>query len=177
MQLRAEWVPGGTALLLCLTGLVACAQSGSSKNKEEPQSNTERAVPVQVQVKTDKKSYRSEEPIKITMTVKNRQKSAVTLQFSSGQRFDLEIRRGKNKNGEKVWQWAEGRMFTMALGSQTLKPTETMTFTTTYSQEEVTKTTGKAPPPLTAGTYTLFGTLTTMGRTPRPFGTTTFTVK
>lgn len=177
MRLRYEWVPGGIAILLCLMGNIACAQSGSAPDSEEPPSQNGRSVPVLVQVKTDKKTYRPGDTIKITLTVKNRQKSDVTLQFSSGQRYDLEIRRGKTKEGEKVWQWSEGRGFTMALGSLTLKPNETKTYTTTYSREEVEKMTGKAHPALTPGTYTLFGTLTTMGRAPRPFGTTTFTVK
>lgn len=138
---------------------------------------TERAVPVRVTVGTDKKVYRSGEPIKITLLAKNTQKSDVSLQFSSGQMFDIEIRRGKDKNGEKVWQWAEGRMFTMALQSKTLTTNQSLTFQESYGSKEMERANGKPAVKLTPGIYTLVGTITTMGRTPRPFGTTTITVK
>jgi hypothetical protein len=161
---------GGAAVLLCLGWGSACARG------DEPKGDEDRSVPVQVTVKTDKKVYRSGDPIKMTLTAKNTQKSDVVLRFSSGQQYDIEIRRGKNKNGEKVWQWAEGRMFTLALVNTTLQSGKTQTYNVTYGIE-MSPTTGKPVPKLTPGTYTIVATLTTMGRTPRPFGTTTFTVK
>ena len=161
---------GGIAALLCQVRGVASAQNA------QPQGDDDRSVPVQVTVKTEKQTYRSGDPVKITLTVKNTQKSDVALRFSSGQQYDIEIRRGKTKNGEKVWQWSEGRMFTMALISTKLAPGKSQTYLVTYGVE-VSPETGKAVPKLTPGTYTIVATITTMGRTPRPFGTTTFTVK
>jgi hypothetical protein len=163
-----QW--GGIAALFGLIWGVASAQ------KSEPQGDDNRSFPVQVTVKTDKRIYLSDDPIKMTITAKNTQKSLVSLQFASGQQYDVEIRRGKNKNGEKVWQWSEGRMFTMAIINTRLAPGKTQTYNVTYGSE-VSPATGKAVPKLTPGTYTIFATLTTMGRAPRPYGTTTITVK
>lgn len=126
-------------------------------------------VPVAVNLKTDKKTYAPNEPIKMTINVKNTTKQTVKLPFASGQKYDIEIRRGKERNGEKVWQWSRGRMFAMMLSTLPVPPGKTIIFTETYDPAK--------EKPLTPGTYTITATVTTRGRTPRPYDIETIIVK
>ena len=41
----------------------------------------------------------------------------ITFNFRNGQRYDFII---ENEKGEKVWQWSQEKMFTMALGREIL---------------------------------------------------------
>lgn len=131
----------------------------------------EMIVPVAVGVKTDKKTYTANDPIVMTITVKNATRRPVKLPFATGQRYDIEIRRGTARTGEKVWQWSRNRMFNMMVMTQVLQPGKSLMFTETFkpSQEQA--------PVLSRGTYTITATLTTSGRTPRPFGSTVITVR
>lgn len=153
-------LPFLTVACLALTINVASAQK---KRTETPLPSNSK--PVAITIKADKASYSPEEVIKFTLTAKNSTKETARLQFSSGQRYDIEIREGKNGKGKRVWQWSEDKMFTQALGDLTLAPN----MTTGYSE--------KAFAPKDAGAYTARVTLTTIGRVPRAFGMTTFTVK
>jgi hypothetical protein len=131
-------------------------------------------LPVVLTVKTNKKSYTAKEPIHVALTVSNPKKTGaktVTLSFSSGQQYDLELWRGPKKSGEKVWQWAQGKMFTMMLTSRKLDPGKSHTYKETYDPAKL------ETPALLPGTYRLIATLTTIGDAPRPRAETTFTVK
>ena len=110
-------------------------------------------------------------PVAITVTVKNRGKEPVSLQFSSGQKYDIEIRRGRDKKNEQVWLWSRGRMFIQALASVPIAAGKSLTF------NEVFRPSAAGAPPLSPGYYTLSAYLTTMGRTPRPADSTVFRVK
>lgn len=135
------------------------------------QTRAEIVVPVAVSVRTDKKIYRSHEPIQITITVKNATKNAVKLTFPTGQRYDIDIRRGSDPKNPKIWQWSHGQMFTQMVSSVSMPSGKTLTFSETYrpGQEQA--------PVLTPGTYTITATLTTMGHGNHPFGTTRITVR
>jgi hypothetical protein len=115
------------------------------------------ATVVQLQVTTDRPTYAAGDPVKVTITVTNPGPSPVTLQFSSAQKYDIEVRRG----GQVVWRWAADRMFTQALSSLTLGPREKKVFTETWKQQD------NNGQPVGAGTYELVAILTTMGQ-PRP---------
>lgn len=148
--------------MACLTLTIGVASAQKKRTETPLPSNSK---PVAMTITTDKATYNPEEVIKFTLKANNIHKEAARLQFSSGQKYDVEIREGKNGKGKRVWLWSEGRMFTQSLGSITLAPKAT----TNYSE--------KAFAPKEAGTYAARVTLTTMGRTPRAFGMTTFTVK
>jgi hypothetical protein len=126
-------------------------------------------VPVAVSIKTDKKTYAANDPIKMTIIAKNPSKQTVNLPFATGQKYDIEIRRGKEPNGERVWQWSRGKMFTMIVTSQAVAPGKALTYKQTYDPAK--------EKPLMPGTYTVRAVLTTSGRAPRPYGVTTLTVK
>lgn len=135
-------------------------------------------VPIVLTLKTDKKTYASHEPLQMTLLLKNTTQAPIRLDFSSGQRYDIELRREKGTKGELVWQWARERMFTMALGSVTLAPGKPQTYAETYTPKSANGQAASATmPTLSAGTYTLIATITTMGEKPRPTAQTTITIQ
>lgn len=88
----------------------------------------------------------------LTLAVENVESDPVTLAFRDGQRAEFVAERagaepgglgtetegsGRETGGEEaVWHWSEGRMFTMALGSEELPPGESVTETATWSDPE-----------------------------------------
>ncbi len=147
----------------CLTLVAGTVFAQKSRRDVPPLPSN--SIPVQVTVKTDKSVYSPEDSMTITGTTKNIQKDKIALQFSSGQRYDIEIREGKDGKGKQVWLWSKDKMFTQSLGNTPMTPNLTLTFTE------------KTPAPKFVGVYTVRFTITTLGRTPRAFGMTTFTVK
>jgi len=88
-------------------------------------------------------------------TARNTSSQPVTLQFRSGQRYDLVIR---DSTGRQVFQWSEGRAFTMALGNIELKEGD-QTFV------EAVRLADRSGRPLPEGRYTLEAWLaTTQGK-------------
>lgn len=171
----------GTAIALaaCLALGVACAQSappGPKQIPSGPAAAPEVSVPVVLKVKTDKKLYRTKEPVKMTLTAKNTGKSKVSLNFSSGQRYDFVISRGKGASMQTVWKWSQNRMFPMMIDTVSLEAGKSLTFTETCAPGEKGAD-GKPIPEMSPGTYTVSAILTTMGRTPRPMTSTTIQIK
>ena len=68
---------------------------------------------------TDQPVYRPGQPILITFEVFNHTPAPVRIGFTSGKRFDVVI---EDDKGGEVWRWSAGRMFTMAMGRETLGP-------------------------------------------------------
>lgn len=66
--------------------------------------------------------------VELAYTVENTGDEPVTLSFSDGQRAEYVAER----DGETVWQYSDGRMFAMALGSLELAPGQEETFTATW---------------------------------------------
>lgn len=159
------------AACFCSAALAAFAQP------ERPAgSGPAASAPVTVSVRSDKKSYGPKDPIKLVLTARNAGKTAVKLMFSSGQKYDFEIRKGKTPSGERIWQWSAGRMFTQMVTWSTLQPSKSLTFTETFTPGE-TGPDGKPVKALDPGTYTATGIVATGGRTPRAMASTTFVVK
>lgn len=115
---------------------------------------------LQLALTTDKPAYRSGEPIEFTLKVTNRSGQAIVFEFSSSQRYDLEI---ADSSGARVWQWSSGRMFAQMMGSERLAPGETREYRERFSA------------PLSPGTYRATGIITASGAALR--GSTTFTVR
>jgi hypothetical protein len=111
----------------------------------------------QLRLTTDRPAYPAGATVALTLTVTNAGSAPVTMQFSSGQKYDFEVRRA----GQVVWRWAADRMFTQALTNLTLAPGERKVFTETWKQQD---NQGQVVP---AGTYEVTATLTTMER-PQP---------
>src|SRR5689334_3743691 len=126
MQVRQSITPADGVI-----GLLASVGVGSisAQNPTDPKSarpgekqrpvTPEHSGPVALTVTTHKQTYNDTEPIHITLTAKNTTKPPYTLRFS-GQKYDIEIHKGKAGNGEKVWQWSRGQMFIMSILSAAL---------------------------------------------------------
>jgi hypothetical protein len=106
---------------------------------------------------SDRKTYAVGAPVLLTMSISNPARPTITLQFSSGQHYDFEVRRGR----QVVWRWSAGRMFTQAVTNLTIGPGERRVYSETWNQRD---NNGQPVPP---GTYGAIGILTTMAR-PQP---------
>jgi len=114
-------------------------------------------APLQVTLRTDKKEYRAGEPVQITLEARNAGGAPLTLQFSSGQKYDLEVRRGETP----VWKWSHDRFFTQAFVQVPLAPHQSVVYHETWKQQDDQ---GRPVPP---GDYQITGYLTTY-QTPSP---------
>jgi len=110
-----------------------------------------------MRLSSDRKTYAAGAPVRFTLSVINEGRAPVAMQFSSGQKYDIEVRRG----GQPVWHWAADRMFTQVLTSLTLSPGERKSFSETWKQQDDS---GRPAP---AGEYEAIATLATTTR-PRP---------
>lgn len=68
--------------------------------------------------------------VDLTLTVANTGNDTRTLSFGSGQRAEFVAER--QADGEVVWRHSDGRMFTMALEEDSLRPGEESTYTATW---------------------------------------------
>ena len=87
------------------------------------------------------------------LSLRNATDKPVRLAFSSGQRYDLEL---KNERGDVVYRWSEGRAFTMELGEEIIESGERNYVVTVRLADKEGK-------PLAQGKYTAVGWITTMG--------------
>ena len=58
------------------------------------------------------------EKLRFTLNVKNNTTKMLELRFPDGQTHDFVV---KDFAGKEVWRWSEGRMFTSAMKSETIK--------------------------------------------------------
>lgn len=95
---------------------------------------------------TDKKNYRVGEAVKINLSLRNTAKNAASLNFNSGQTYDVFIR---NAAGDLVWSWAANKRFIMATRQTTLAAGATQNFAVEWD--------GRALPDfqITPGQYTV----------------------
>ena len=63
--------------------------------------------------------------IAFTFRITNNAKKKLELLFPTGQRYDLTI---VDSNGEEVWRWSAGRMFTQVLQNRVVAAFDTLTF-------------------------------------------------
>ena len=87
---------------------------------------------------TDKAVYRPGQPIRITFEVFNHTPTPVRFDFTSSQRYDIVI---EDQQGKEIWRWSADRMFTMALGQETLGPAKPrLTYKVEYTAKLVSGT-------------------------------------
>lgn len=68
--------------------------------------------------------------LRFTLTVKNNTSKMLEIRFPDGQTHDFVV---KDFAGKEVWRWSEGRMFTSAMRSETLKGKEDTNFEESWS--------------------------------------------
>lgn len=80
-----------------------------------------------------KGSYVVGEPVGATLTVRAEGEAPLRVQFASGQRFDLIVRR----RGALIWRWAHDKAFTQMVQEATLRPGETLSFRASWPQVDL----------------------------------------
>jgi hypothetical protein len=96
---------------------------------------------------TDRRSYRPGDIVKMQMLVANPGDASLTLHFNSGKAYDFSV---LSPEGDVVWAWSQGQVFTMALVSRELKPGEKYTVSADWT----------VPASLPPGLYSVRGELT-----------------
>lgn len=66
--------------------------------------------------------------VTFTYEIENAGSSPVEVEYRDGQKFDIAV----SEDGDEVWRWSTGRMFTMALEQRELDPGETATYEATW---------------------------------------------
>lgn len=118
------------------------------KEKEMPVKNSIKMDSLELSLEIPKTQFKQGEKVPITLSIKNVGNTSAGLFFTSGQKFDLFV---KKSDGQEVWRWSRGKAFTMALEEITLKPGEQQVFPLEWAQVDLQ---GKQVPP---GNYTLVG--------------------
>ena len=79
----------------------------------------ERNMNYGISMMTDKMSSSVGEPIIMTLKIFNYTEEDIIFHFNNSQRFDFII---EDEEGNEIWRWSEGRMFTQMLGEEILGP-------------------------------------------------------
>lgn len=98
-----------------------------------------------VRLATDKTTYESGETIELELVLENGGSEPVTLEFTTSQRYDFEIR---NVDDEVVWRWSDEMGFAQVLGSEIVEPGGRLRYEEEFSMA------------LDAGTYRVIGYIT-----------------
>ncbi len=77
---------------------------------------------------TDRRQYRRGEVVAITFTKCNVSTRTITLNYTTGQRFDVVAL----QNGRVVWRWSDDRFFTQVRGREVLRPGACRTYTASW---------------------------------------------
>jgi len=136
-----------SALGIFLFAASACgAPPGGQDALQNAQAVTD--SPLVLTVTTDQPRYAPGDSVSVTLLVANRSSAPVTLQFSSGQRYDFTI----GGDGTTLWRWSDDRAFIQMLGEERLEP----------GAELIYRERAKAP--AAPGTYRVTGMLTAQDR-------------
>jgi hypothetical protein len=151
-----RWLPKQHMLSFAVTsgGNGQAGRRDAGETEQAAPDNPPAASGLRLRLTSDKKSYAIGKPIVLTLAVTNLARAPATIQFSSGQKYEFEVRRA----GQTVWRWSADRMFTQALTSLTLGPGERRLFTETWKQQD------NNGQPVPAGAYEAVAILTTMGQ-------------
>lgn len=88
---------------------------------------------LRLELSLGKVSYVPGEPVEAALVLRYEGESPARVQFTSGQRFDLLVRRG----GALVWRWSDDKAFAQVIQDVTLRAGETLTFRATWDQQDL----------------------------------------
>ena len=74
------------------------------------------------------------ESVELTLTGRNTGNAALSITFTSGQRFDFIVRRPR---GDEVWRWSHDKAFIQVIQTATLRPGETLMFREAWDQRDL----------------------------------------
>lgn len=130
------------ALLLLLAGCGAGNNDVYENNQDENSGGAETEDSTDEEmVEIDGLEYTMEvgkegESIEITLSLQNTLDEPISVEFSSGHQFDIVI---KDDEGNVLYDYAEGMMFTQAIVSETIDPGEELTFSDSWNPEGVSE--------------------------------------
>ncbi len=102
-----------------------------------------------VSVATNKTSYVPVENVIMSITLTNTTGSDIVIEAPTAQQYDLIVK----KDGQKVWQWSDGRTFAQTATILTILANQSVSFNETWNQND---TAGQAAG---VGTYTVEGSV------------------
>lgn len=131
----------GGPLVVALLTIAACRGDGEEAPESLPSpTSTESTLTVdglELRLQIDKPAYRPGEPIHISLIVTNTSHAAVSLFFVSGQRYDFLVSCSPLPFDEcPTWRWSLDKVFTQALGQETLAPGRSLTYEETWDQRD-----------------------------------------
>lgn len=88
---------------------------------------------LRLELSVSKSTYVLGEPVEATLTLRHEGENPARVQFTSGQRFDLLIRRG----GALVWRWSDDKAFAQVIQDVTLRSGETLIFKAAWGQQDL----------------------------------------
>ncbi|MDQ7820019.1 MAG: BsuPI-related putative proteinase inhibitor [Armatimonadota bacterium] len=110
-----------------LAGLGAIALAGGPLVVEQV------AGALRVEAALPRPAFAPGEPVEVTIAAVNRGEGPLALTFTSGQRFDLIVRRPR---GDAVWQWSHDKAFIQVVQTVTLRPGERLSARLTWDQRD-----------------------------------------
>jgi len=116
------------SILLLMGG---CSQPSSQPSDPSPvEIGNEHSNGLSVEIEIGDAASHVDEPVDLLLVVTA--SKPVTLQFSSGQRFDFVVSIG----GEEVWRWSGDKFFTQALGEESLSAGEELRYEAQWTPTE-----------------------------------------
>jgi hypothetical protein len=77
--------------------------------------------------------YGPGQPVEVALHVRNAGSAPVSIIFSSGQHFDLVVRRPR---GDEVWRWSHDKAFIQVFETATLRPGDVLAYQVTWDQQD-----------------------------------------
>ncbi len=77
--------------------------------------------------------YGPGQPVEVALRVRNAGNTPVSITFSSGQHFDLVVRRPR---GDEVWRWSHDKAFIQVFETAALKPGDVLAYQVTWDQQD-----------------------------------------
>ncbi len=108
--------------LLALTGVAASATVDRVEG------------PLTVEASLSKRTYVPGEPVEVTLVARNTGSAPLGIVFTSGQRYDLIVRRPR---GDEVWRWSHDQAFVQVVQTALLRPQEAMAFRGAWDQQDL----------------------------------------
>ncbi len=88
---------------------------------------------LRLELSLSKSSFVVGEPVEATLTLRHEGENPVRVRFTSGQRFDLLVRRG----GALVWRWSDDKAFAQVIQDVSMRSGDTLTFKAAWSQQDL----------------------------------------
>ena len=119
----------GISILFLMVGCSEPPSQPSDPSPVETGNEHSNGLSVEIEVR-DAGSSQVDEPVDLLLVVTA--SHPVTLQFSSGQRFDFVV----SKDGEEVWRWSGDQFFTQALGEESLSAGDELRYEAQWTPTE-----------------------------------------